>query len=272
MTKIGIFIPCYNVANSIRDVLGSFTQETLLSIHEIVVVDNCSTDDTPNILKEIQSRQDLLARRLVIIRNSANYGLGGSQKIAYSYFQHNGFSHFMIIHGDNQGDGEQIAKSFLGVFKQKPNVDFIIASRFAKNSDHAGYNRMRVVGNLVFNFLTFVCTGHRMSDSGAAILFYRTAILDRIPFDELTNSFQFNPQLNIMLYNLKDLNIEEVPMLWRDSKDKSNITAFKYCLTMLKILLRYRWNKTVLRKESWQMFHQDSQRIQPVFQIIRPAV
>lgn len=269
MAKIGIFIPCYNVEKSIKDVLTSLSDEVLNSIAEIVTVDNCSKDNTLGILKEIKGTNSLLAKRLVIIKNSQNYGLGGSQKIAYQYFLDNNFTHFMIIHGDGQGDSEQIARNFLEVFQKTPEVDFIIASRFTKSSDTSEYNTARVLGNYFFNFLTFILTGHKMTDSGAAILFYRTEILRHVEFAHLTNSFQFNPQLNILLYNLKTLKIVEVPLKWKDSKDKSNISSINYCITLLKILLRYRINKTILKKTSWQAFHNESQKFQANYEILK---
>ncbi|MDZ4242883.1 MAG: glycosyltransferase [Candidatus Omnitrophota bacterium] len=269
MAKIGIFLPCYNVQNSIPNVLGSFSDETQRSVAEVVAVDNCSQDKTLDILKGLQRQGGELGRRLVIIKNLQNYGLGGSQKIAYQYFLDHGFTHFMIIHGDGQGGGEDVARSFLKVLAENPNVDLAVASRFTQKSDTAGYNRMRVIGNLLFNFLTFLLTGQKMTDSGAAILLIRTDILKQYPFRHLTNSFQFNPELNVLFYATKGLKIVEIPLKWVDSSDKSNITALNYCWTLLKILLRYRWNKTFLRKSGWQLFHDQSQEILPQFQILK---
>ena len=269
MTKIGIFIPCYNVANSITKVLNSFSPATLAVISEVVVVDNCSQDKTFQILRDIQVSGSPVGNRLVIIKNKENYGLGGSQKIAYRYFLTEKFSHFLIVHGDNQGNGEEIAQKFLKSFREKFDLDLIVASRFTKSSDVSRYNRLRVAGNYLFNFLTYVLTGENMTDSGAAILFYRTEILENFPFEHLTNSFQFNPELNILLYKDKRLKILEVPLNWSDSDDKSNIRAMNYCWTLLKILMRFRWNKTFMRKSGWALFHRESQAIMPQFEIIR---
>ncbi|MBF0331169.1 MAG: glycosyltransferase family 2 protein [Candidatus Omnitrophica bacterium] len=246
--KIGILIPCYNVEHSIREVLRAFPEDVLQKVAQVVAVDNGSTDSTRQILSEIQATGDELGKRLVVIVNAQNYGLGGSQKIAYAYFMANGFSHFFIVHGDGQGDAGMISRAFFNVLDKKPDVDFIVASRFMRGSDTAAYNRLRVMGNHVFNFLTFLCTGHWMSDSGAGIIFLRVEVLKRIPFRELTNSFQFNPQLSILLFNLKGLKIVETPLIWRDSRDGSNISSLNYCMTLLKILLQYRWSQTFGRE------------------------
>jgi glycosyltransferase involved in cell wall biosynthesis len=271
MPKIGIFIPCYNVQRAIEGALRSFPDDVLREVDRVVVTDNCSQDDTLKILRRIQAAGGEIGRRLVIIRNSQNYGLGGSQKIAYQYFLDNGFTHFFVVHGDGQGDGGKIAQGFLDVFHRQPNIDLILTSRFMKGSRTEGYNALRVFGNHVFNVLTFFCTGHWMTDSGAAIIFARTRILDRVPFWELTNSFQFNPELNILLHNLGDLKVAEVPLCWSDSKDKSNISPLNYCLKLLGILLRYRWNKTILRKDGARLLHSGDQKIAPSFEIFLPS-
>lgn len=272
MLKIGVLIPCYNVHHSIKKVLTSIPSNILQRIDQIVTVDNNSQDDTLQILESIQNQSGEIGKKLVIIKNFQNYGLGGSQKIAYRYFLDHGFSHFFIVHGDGQGDSHEISKNFFKIFDQKPDIDLIIASRFMKGSHTKAYNPLRVFGNHVFNLITYVCSGHHMSDSGAAIIFIRVEILKHVIFEDLTNSFQFNPELNIFLYNLKNLKIVEIPLSWSDSKDKSNISSLNYCLTLLKILLRYRFNKTFLRRSATKLFHEQSQRITPSYQILTKSL
>ncbi len=270
--KIGIFIPCYNVEKSIRDVLSHFSPSVLNQIEQLVAVDNLSKDNTFSILREIQQTSALLKSKMVIIKNSENYGLGGSQKIAYQYLIDHQFSHFMIIHGDNQGNGEEIAHRFLDVFQRNPEIDLVLASRFHPQANIAGYSGLRRVGNHFFNVITYYLTGHKMNDAGTGIMFIRAEILKEIPFGALTNSFQFNPQLNIFLYNLQGLKTQEVPLNWRDSKVGSNIQALDYCLTLLKILIRYRMNKTLFKKRGAELFGQVSQAFHPRFDVFVPDI
>ncbi|MFH1245531.1 MAG: glycosyltransferase [Candidatus Omnitrophota bacterium] len=266
--KIGIFIPCYNVENSVGKVLESLSKEVLDRIDAIIAVDNHSHDNTFATLKRIQDSGQKTGERLIIIKNAENYGLGGSQKIAYQYFLDNDFTHFMIIHGDNQGNADEIAKKFLLISDKNPLTDVIFASRFAPGSDLSGYNQARIIGNKFFNLLTFVLTGNKMSDSGTGIIFYKTEILKNVPFHHLTNGCQFNPELNILLNGIKKLRVIEVPLTWKDSVEESNIKAAAYCLTLLKRLLNYRIRKTLLKKSGWPAFYQYSQRITPSFKII----
>ncbi|MBI4860354.1 MAG: glycosyltransferase family 2 protein [Candidatus Riflebacteria bacterium] len=268
-TKIGVLVPCYRVGKTASKVLESFSSRTLERIHEVVAVDNCSPDDTFEVLRRAQAAGTDLARKLTIIRNAENYGLGGTQKIAYRYFLDSGFTHFFIVHGDNQGNGDAIAGSFLDAFDREPAADVIFASRFLAPGGVAEYSRLRTVGNRFFNLLTRVLTGVKMSDSGAGIVFYRAAVLDRVPFENLTNSFQFNPQLNILLGHLDDLKRLEVPLVWGDSEAGSNVRALEYCLTLSKILLGYRFRRSLLGRTGWRAFSSGPCEPRPSFELFR---
>ena len=163
-----------------RKVLASFSSETLNQIDEIVVVDNNSQDDTLKVLQQIQQSDAEVAKHLTIIKNSENYGIGGSQKIAYHYFEEQGTEFFMIIHGDNQTNGNDAAKIFLQTIKENPNVDLVISSRFSTQSDTSGYDPLRVLGNRFFNFVTNTLVGVKMSDAGAGVMLVKTAILKHL--------------------------------------------------------------------------------------------
>ena len=266
MSKIGIFIPCYNVEKTIRGVFDSFSAEILAKVDEILVVDNLSKDKTLSILKDLQATKDF-GHKFVIIKNMENYGLGGSQKIAYQYFIDHQFSHFMIIHGDNQGNANEIAKFFFEIYERNSDVDLVLASRFHPAADTSQYNGVRRIGNHFFNLMTYFLTGHKMSDAGTGIMFIRTEILKQTPFFYLTNSFQFNPQLNILLYNLRNFKIQEVPLNWRDSEAGSSIKSLQYCWTLLEILIKYRINKSIFRKPTSQLFDGNLKEFQPRFEI-----
>ena len=136
-----------------------------------------------------------------------------------------------------------------------------------RGSDISQYHLLRVFGNIIFNWLTFIFTGHKMSDSGAGILYYRTEILKKLPFQHLTNSSQFNPQLNILMYNIKDIKIKEIKLNWADSETVSSISSINYCMTLLKILLNYRINSLFYRRTGWKAFHKKSQQFSPSYKI-----
>lgn len=77
--KITIIVPVHNVTNYIEQCIQSLINQTMKEI-EVVVVDDCSTDDSIKKVKSIARRDS----RIHIISNSINLGPGESRNIGLS--------------------------------------------------------------------------------------------------------------------------------------------------------------------------------------------
>ena len=80
MKTIGVIIPNYNSGTYIRKCLDSLLEQEY-KVNEIIVVDDCSTDDSPKIVKEYMKRNNniiLLEENYVII-------VGDSKGITYFF-------------------------------------------------------------------------------------------------------------------------------------------------------------------------------------------
>ena len=71
---VSVIIPAYNAAAYIRESVGSIIQQTYKNI-EILIIDDCSTDDTLSIVKQIE-RQD---SRVRVVSNAENLGIGANR-------------------------------------------------------------------------------------------------------------------------------------------------------------------------------------------------
>lgn len=72
--KVSIIIPAYNSEKSLRSCLDSAVQQSMADI-EIICVDDCSTDGTPDILSSLAGSD----RRIRIIKHSTNMGEGAAR-------------------------------------------------------------------------------------------------------------------------------------------------------------------------------------------------
>ncbi len=77
MPKVSIIVPVYNVEKYLKQALESAVNQTLNDI-EIICVDDCSTDNSLNILKEYQLKDN----RIKIIEQKENKGQGVARNIA----------------------------------------------------------------------------------------------------------------------------------------------------------------------------------------------
>lgn len=76
--KISVIIPCYNGFRYMKRCLESFEKQTVKP-YEIIIADDCSTDDSFERLKEYAENSKL---NFVIIRNEKNMGPGIARKNA----------------------------------------------------------------------------------------------------------------------------------------------------------------------------------------------
>ena len=73
---VSVVIPVHNAAEYIADTLSTVLSQTLKEI-EIIIVNDCSTDNTLDIVKDISQKDS----RVQIISNAVNLGGGGSRNV-----------------------------------------------------------------------------------------------------------------------------------------------------------------------------------------------
>ena len=71
---VTVITPAYNAARYIAEAIDSIRAQTY-SHFEHIIVDDCSTDDT----RQILARYAQLDRRIRVLRNEANLGIAGSR-------------------------------------------------------------------------------------------------------------------------------------------------------------------------------------------------
>ena len=72
--KVSVFMSCYNSAEYLRLAVGSMQAQTWRNL-EIIITDDCSTDESLEILKELAAEDP----RLVIVENTENHGTYGNR-------------------------------------------------------------------------------------------------------------------------------------------------------------------------------------------------
>ena len=248
--NIGIVLPVFNVDKTISKVLSSI-DEALSNLEfrfNLLIIDNDSTDQTLSLIKKYYSKNPKFSENVTILVNEVNDGYGSSIKVGFKYFISQPVSHLIIIHGDYQTSPLKLINTFISTYQKNPEIDFILASRFMKESGIENYSLVRKLGNYFFNYLTYFCCGHKISDNGAAMIMIKANILKDLPFSSLSNTWQFHPQFNILLFENK-LKHTEFPMKWEDSDAVSSISLVPYGIKLLKILLSYWLNKNIFKKE-----------------------
>ncbi len=121
MSKISVIVPCYNAISYLDKCLESLISQTMFKDLDIILIDDCSTDNTKEILskyiKKYKNMRSLFLKKNGGLGNARNEGLKLSES-EYVYF----------IDSDDYIDKETLEKCYIKAIKDKSDIvefDFI---------------------------------------------------------------------------------------------------------------------------------------------------
>ncbi len=236
--KILLFIPCYNCEKEIVKVLASLKSDVKSYLTEIIVIDNGSKDNTlKNAIEFAKSTSEL---PLKIMQNEENYNLGGSHKAAFQYAIDNGFDYLIVLHGDNQGDINDISN----ILKNETykNYDCCLGARFIRGSKLINYSKFRIFGNICFNILFSVCLFKKLYDLGGGLNIYSVNMLRNKFYFKFPDALTFNYCMTLALdfYKQKYMFF---PLTWKEDGQISNVKLTSQTIDLFNKLFSYILNK-----------------------------
>lgn len=196
MSKLSIIIPCYNEKDNIVRIV-----ERVRSVpeyeKEIIVVDDCSTDGTREILKD--QVEPLVSR---VLYQEVNRGKGAALRMGFSVAT----GDVVIVQdADDEYDPMEYKYVVQPVFDGEYPV--VYGSRFLKGK-RDGYLANRVA-NAVLTFLSNLFTGQKLTDMETCYKAFRRDIIQSITIVE--NRFGFEPEITAKLSG-RGIKIHEVPI------------------------------------------------------------
>lgn len=260
--RILLFIPMYNCEKQIVRVLRQLTDEVCRYLSEVIIVNNCSTDNGESaVINFLQ--ENPLSVKVSLLRNDENYGLGGSHKVAFQYAIKNRFHYVIVLHGDDQGrilDFIPLLES--GEYKKH---DCCLGSRFMKGSRLIGYSKLRIWGNYSFNFLFSIIVHKVVKDLGSGLNMYKVRTLKSQYFMKYPDTLYFN-DLMILASCFYKQDMFFYPISWREEDQVSNNKLWSFSCSLLKMLWKYITNKKKYIDQDMRIKIIDNYTAQVVFE------
>ena len=223
--NVFIIIPSFNEAKVIKNTISKL----LHFGYKIVVVDDCSTDDTEMVVRDLP---------VIYIRHEINLGQGASLQTGMTYAIRMGADFAVHFDADGQHNPHDIPM-FLNFIKANP-FDVILGSRFLKTEDKSSIPyrrkfllRMAKIFNGVFTglWLTDAHNGFRVMNKNALVQI------------ELTENRMAHATEILQVIKEKKLRYTELPAHvtyteYSISKGQNNLNAFNivFDLLMKKLL------------------------------------
>jgi glycosyltransferase involved in cell wall biosynthesis len=205
-------LPAYNAARTLKRTLDDLDNEF---IDEIVVVDDCSSDDTVEI-----------ARRLpvTLVRHDRNRGYGANQKTCYREALARGADYVVMLHPDCQYDARVIPHA-VGII-QLGICDVVIGNRIRTRAETLA-GRMPPVKYFANRGLTIIeniLAGQNLGEWHSGFRAYTRRVLETIPYERNSDDFVFDSQFLVQAvhfgFKLGDL---PVPVRYFDEASSINL-------------------------------------------------
>lgn len=240
MTKILIFIPCYNVERKIKKVFNKIPYQIMKNNKiKLLLIDDKSKDNTLQIIKKIKKNY---MNKVFILSNPQNYGYGYVQKIAFKYSIKNNFDYVLMLHGDDQYPANKIPK-ILNQFKRN-NFNAVFGTRMYSiiSAYKGGMPIYKIIGNKLLTFFQNLILGSKLSEFHSGFRAYEVDSLKKIKFQNNSNKFHFDTQIIIQFLH-KGFQIKEVPMPTYYGDEISNLKSIPYGLNVIKTTINYKFFK-----------------------------
>jgi glycosyltransferase involved in cell wall biosynthesis len=201
--KLSIIVPVYNEAKTIHHIINKLLNVELINgiTKEIIFVDDCSTDDSFTIIKNLISINKQFETQ--VIKHNANKGKGAAIRTGISMAS----GSFIVI---QDADLEYDPAEFNNLLKPIIDnfADVVYGSRFMGGKPHRVLFFWHTLGNKFLTFLTNIVSNLNLTDMETCYKIFKTDIIKSIKLKE--NRFGFEPEVTIKLARLSKVRIYEV--------------------------------------------------------------
>ena len=186
---LSVVIPVFNEEETLEEILR---QVRAVGLHkEIILVDDCSTDNTRNILKRLESDEDIR-----VLYHEKNQGKGAALRTG---IQHATADLVIIQDADLEYDPAEYPRLLKPFFDN--NADVVFGSRFVGGESHRVLYYWHYLGNKFLTTLSNAFTDLNLTDMETCYKVFKREVIQSVRIEE--DRFGFEPEITAKIAKLR---------------------------------------------------------------------
>ena len=228
---LSIVVPCHNEEMNVRSLCENLRRHYDAYIHEFILVDDCSTDATADVLRELATND---SRVKPIFRRPPN---GVGRALADGLRAATG-THVLLM----DCDFNQILPELRDMFDRAVGgADVVLGSRFSRESVLINYPIQKILCNRLFHILASVLFHRRLRDFTNNLKLLKRQVVEHIEIE--ANSFAANAETGLKPL-LMGYKVVATPISWINrtaEMGQSSFSLLQNGLEYVSVLSRLVW-------------------------------
>ncbi len=243
-SKISLIVPVYNEVDEIENFFSELKICNFNLINEIIFVDDCSSDDSLNLLeKKINESKELyLNVNFLLIRSLKNRGYGFSIKKGVNHSSNDNLAIIDLDRTYKIEDLNTIAEMFINNYHLR--YDLIAGQR---KIDISNTSRLKIIGKTIINIIANFCFNEKIIDYNSGLrVFNKNKFLKHSHI--MSNRFSLTTSMTIAFLNENyEIKFHKIKYEERTGNSKLGIKDFfKFLYTIFSLLFYYKPFKIII--------------------------
>lgn len=223
--KLSVIVPCYNEKETLQKVIQSIRECGIRNL-EIIIVDDCSTDGTKNLLKETV---EMTVEK--VLYHKINMGKGAALRDGFKAAT----GDLVIVQdADQEYDPKDYLKLIEPFITGRGDAEVVYGSRYARSERYMIKRFYHSAGNKFLTFMSNIFSDMALTDMETCYKMFRREIIQSIPICE--NRFGFEPEITAKIskrrYKVYEVPISYYPRSYNEGKKIGVKDGFRaiYCI------------------------------------------
>jgi dolichol-phosphate mannosyltransferase len=211
---VSIVIPCHNEEMNIRPLVDGLRFYYDSYIHEIILVDDNSSDKTKQVIESLREDDS----RIKLVYRSGSNGVGHA--LADGYRTATG-TYVLSMDCDFQ----HLLPELRDIFDAAADgFDVVVGSRFSRHSVLLNYPVMKIIANRGFHALAQILLLRRFHDLTNNLKLIRREVIEKLQLTQAGFAVNAETGLQPLLMGYK---VKEVPISWINRRPDMGMSSFK---------------------------------------------